>query len=56
MVEGFFRGKKMRIGSACIAPIQGTRALRYKGKRKHPMHCAVHRVLHKKLFLVFVLD
>ena len=62
MVEGVFRGKKMRIESACIAPFRAyascnpTRALRYKAKRKHPMRCTAYRVLHKKLFLVFVSD
>lgn len=56
MVEGFFRGKKNAYRECVHCPIQGTRALRYKAKRKHPMRCTVHQVLHKKLFLVFVSD
>lgn len=40
----------MRIGSACIAPFRAHAPMRYKAKRKHPMRCTVHQVLHKKLF------
>ena len=42
MVEGFFRGKKMRIESACIAPFRAyascnpTRANALQGKKKAP--------------------